>query len=469
MGDAMTGALQDWMALARRHGQEHVFRWWDELDASQREHLLAQVAQVDFDLLKKLIAEDGPSPRCTLSPAKIIRIPQDKKALAGAEQAMKIGEAALAQGRIAVITVAGGLGTRLGIKVPKGTLPIAPISKKSIFQLHADKIRALQRRYGAKLPWYIMTSDGTDEQTRAYFKRHRFLGLSAKNVCFFRQAWMPVVGLDGKLLMVDKHSLSTSPNGHGGVIRALKDSGCLDDMRRRCVTDVFYFQVDNVLIRLADPVFLGYHLRAQAGMSLKVVAKRDAEEGLGVVGRADGKLRVVEYSDLSKEDKYATNRDGSLKYSMGTIAIHAFSVDFLERQAARDVLPYHRAIKRVSFLGPDGRLVEPKDKNAIKFEKFVFDALPFARRAVVMEVRREDEFSPIKADTGPDSPESARLAMRDQFARWLREAGVAIPTDAQGHAACEIEISPLFALDPDELKRKLHRRRLRVGKRLILS
>jgi UDP-N-acetylglucosamine/UDP-N-acetylgalactosamine diphosphorylase len=301
-----------------------------------------------------------------------------------------------------------------------------------------------------------MTSEANDAETRAYFRQHGCFGLPPDDVFFFCQGTMPAVGLDGKLLLAEKGRLATSPNGHGGTLQALRETGALDDLRRRGIEAVSYFQVDNPLVKAVDPAFLGHHLEAGSEFSSKSLPKRDAEEGLGVFCYVDGELRVVEYSDLPAEQKYATREDGSLRFAAGSIAIHAMSVDFVERLTARGAsLPYHRALKAVPCLDARGRRVEPAEPNGVKFEMFLFDALAFARHPVVMMVERGEEFAPIKRPTGEDSPESARRAQVNLFGRWLEAAGVAVPRDAEGNACGLVEISPLFALDAEELRQRL--------------
>jgi len=450
-------------ALAERHGQGHIFRWWDELDETERARLLAQVAETDFPLLGRLIAEHvvGAQRACQLGelvPAEPIPLPVTQEQHEARRRAAAIGEAGIRAGQVAALVVAGGLGTRLGYDASKGTYPAAPITGKSLFQLHAEKIHAASRRYGATIPWYIMTSEANDAATQAYFADHAYFGLSPEDVVFFLQASMPVVGLDRKLLLAEKGRIATSPNGHGGTLRALRETGALDDMRRRGVRAISYFQVDNVLIKIIDPVFLGYHVERDSDFSSKALSKRDPEEGLGAFCYVDGKLRVVEYSDLPERYKYARRPDGSLVFSAGSIAVHALSIALVERITAGGAsLPYHRVVKRVPCIGEEGRLAHPSEPNGVKFEMFIFDALIEAQNPVVMMVERWEEFAPIKNPQGEDSPAAARQAQLNLFGRWIERAGVAVPRDAAGDVEAALEISPLYALDADELCKRLPR------------
>jgi UDP-N-acetylglucosamine/UDP-N-acetylgalactosamine diphosphorylase len=186
-----------------------------------------------------------------------------------------------------------------------------------------------------------------------------------------------------------------------------------------------------------------------------VVPKRSPEERVGVVGKVGDRCRVVEYISLSQEDMYARNADGSLKYSAGVIGVYLLNADFVERLNAAPHLPYHRAEKTVPCLGPGGETVTPQEKNGIKFETFVFDALPSAERCVMMEARREEEFAPMKNKEGEDSPAMAMAMMSDVFGGWLMRQGVRLGRDEQGRVAVPVEVSPLFAMDEEELREKI--------------
>ncbi len=456
--------MDDWRSVKEQFetaGQGHVFRFWEELDEEARKHFLEQLKKIDLNLVTQLVKEFVKNPhkakfKGELEPADVIPIPQTPEQQQQAEEARKAGEAVLRAGKVGLILVAGGQGSRLGFPGPKGAFPITPVKNKTLFQWHAEKIRALEKRYSTTLPWYIMTSESNDAETRTFFEKNHFFGLRQDQVFFFVQDMLPAVDANGKIILDRKDHVFTSPNGHGGTLLALRKSGALDDMKKRGIEQLFYFQVDNVLVKIADPVFIGYHVQANAEMSSKVIPKKHPFEKLGVIGVLGGKLSVIEYSDLSEEDAVATNPDGTLKYNAGSIAIHMFRRDFLEAETKKGTkLPYHMAHKRIPFVDENGHRVEPEEPNGYKFETFIFDALRDTTRSVVMEVRREEEFSPVKNKTGDDSPETARRDLTDLFGRWLEAAGVTIPRDAQGHVIGRIEISPLFALDAAELAAKI--------------
>jgi UDP-N-acetylglucosamine/UDP-N-acetylgalactosamine diphosphorylase len=305
-----------------------------------------------------------------------------------------------------------------------------------------------------------MTSPATDVATKAHFRQNDFWGFSRKDVFFVMQGTMPAFSMDGKVLLADKGRLALSPDGHGGSLPALRASGALEDMARRGVELISYFQVDNPLVRCIDPLFLGLHEARGAEMSAKAVAKRDPMERLGNLVGSGGRLMVIEYSDMPDSLARACRDDGRLKFSAGSIGVHVLSRSFVERltEGGKCPLPFHHAEKAVPFIGEDGMLVKPAAPNAVKLERFVFDALPLARATVVLETLRSEEFSPIKNASGPDSLSTSLYDQVRQWAVWIEKAGLQVPRDADGQVAAAIEISPLFADSPEELAAKVDRK-----------
>ena len=455
--DLARASQEDAIAAFRQAGQGHVFRWWDELDEAGRRKLLGRLRCVDLDPLAALCegVRDG-----SLTPGlegervlpDYVRLPETDDDRRERENAVAAGESLIRAGKVAALTVAGGQGTRLGYDAPKGTYPIGPVSGSSLFRIHAERILATQRRYSCVVPWYVMTSEATDGPTREYFDENDCLGLDPGNVRFFTQRMMPAVDRDFKLVLTARDDILLSPNGHGGTLLALFESGILDDMATRGVTEISYFQVDNVLVPAVDPAFLGYHHLAGAQMSSKTIWKREPEEPLGAFVRVSGELVVIEYSDLTEDEMRQADPDGKLVYGLGSPAIHVLNADFVRAETAGGFkLPFHLAEKNAAFLDEAGRWVEPEGKNVYKFETFIFDALRDTDQSVILEVRREEEFSPLKNKSGKDSVETCHQDMSNLYAGWLEKAGVNVPRTADGAPVAPIEISPLVALDAAEL------------------
>lgn len=454
----LTNGIKILLERYEQSGQEHVFRFFDSLDPAQQRALVEQAASIDLNELDALLelhlrgAGEEKVDYSKLEPAPCIALPDpsDKEALSQWQAATRIGEKALRAGKVAAFTVAGGQGTRLGFDGPKGTFPTSPIQQKSLFALFADKIARSAERYQTRIHWFIMTSGINHTETVGFFESNDFFGLDPASVHFFSQGLMPAVDTDGKIILADKDTIAMSPDGHGGALRALVRSGAVDRMSREGIEHLSYFQVDNPLVRCIDPAFIGFHIQAQSELSSKMTPKAYAGEKVGHFCRYGDSLRVIEYSDLPAELAELKGDNGKLKFIAGSIAIHIFDRDFIKRigDCGSDArLPFHRADKKIPFVDANGNSVKPSKPNGIKFEMFVFDALPLAKNPVIIETDRADDFSPIKNAEGTDSPASCRDDLLRMYARWLKAAGESIETDDSGLPAFRFEIDFRFACD----------------------
>jgi UDP-N-acetylglucosamine/UDP-N-acetylgalactosamine diphosphorylase len=452
-----------------RYGQEHVVRFWDELGELDRANLKREIDAIDWGQIDRLIDAFIRRPDRVefemdferIRPPRVERLPRTDAERSTRRIACEIGASALSAGKVAVVLVAGGQGTRLGFDGPKGSYPIGPVSNASLFQIHAEKIAAVSRKFGKCVPLYMMTSPDNTNATEEFWSRNRYFGL--EHVRIFEQGRLPAVDREsGKVLLAEKGRIALSPSGHGGTLAALAAAGSdgmpspLEEMARLGIDTIFYFQVDNPMVKIADPSFIGPHLQANAEASFKVIEKIQPDEKLGVVVEYDGGLRVIEYSDLPARLGEEREPDGSLRHWAGSIAVHLFERSFLERLAAASIeLPFHRAVKKVQYIDDKGTLIVPDAPNAIKFESFIFDTLPLAERSVLVETDRSVEFEPLKNATGPDSPTTVRTRMTELFAGWLEGAGARVERSPDGSIPFGIEISPLFALSASELKSKI--------------
>ncbi len=436
-------------------GQGHVFAHWDSLSEESRSQLVSQAAEIDLKEVDQLYCtlvkgKQAATSLEGLEPAPYERHPDHSGDATEWAKMAERGEQALREGRVAAFTVAGGQGTRLGYDGPKGTFPVTPIEKKPLFQVFAEKLLAAEKRSGKSIPWYILTSDLNYTETVSAFEEAGYWGMNPEKVHFFKQGRMPAVDAEGKIILEAKDSIAMSPDGHGGSLRALVRSGSIDRMRADGVDMISYFQVDNPLVRCIDPAFIGFHLERGSEMSSKMVPKAYPLEKLGHFCRQNGKTIVVEYSDLPEEMQEERDESGELRFIAGSIAIHVLSVDFVARVGGGDeafALPFHLAHKKVPTLQADGSTQTPQEPNGYKFEMFVFDALPFAKNPIIIETKREDDFSPVKNAEGKDSPETCRQDQLKLWARWLKAAGVEVPADEAGVPTVTFEISPLFADD----------------------
>lgn len=446
-----------------RHNQSHVLAFWPLLDDARRVQLLDDFDRVDLSLCAPLIEshvkhKPHTAPAGTIEPVAAWPAAAPPDRAADYHAARAIGEEAIRAGRVAAFMVAGGQGTRLGFDGPKGAFRISPIRNAPLFQLFAEALRRVGDRYDLRPCWYIMTSPENHAATTSFFEQHGSFGLRRDDVVFFQQRQMPAFLPDGRIALAEPHRIALSPDGHGGSLRALAESGALDDMRRRGVDTISYFQVDNPLVRPIDPLFIGLHLRTQSEMSSKVVSKAHDLERVGVVCNVDGRAMVIEYSDMPETLARAKNADGSRRFDAGSIAVHAIDRAFVERLTAAGAavrLPWHRAEKKVSTVDDAGRPLHPEKPNAVKLEMFVFDAIPLAKNPLVLFTRREEEFSPVKNAEGEDSPATTRRDLVRRAARWLEQCGVEIPRGSAGEPANPIEISPAFAADAEDLQQQL--------------
>jgi UDP-N-acetylglucosamine/UDP-N-acetylgalactosamine diphosphorylase len=443
-----TPTKQQLLAKLEPLGQQHLVAFWDQLRESEQQQLADQIDRIDFALVDSLYhgKVDQPnwvelSHRAVPPPAVRLGEPSEAEML----QATECGTAALHAGKVGVLITAGGQGSRLGFDLPKSMYQIGPISNASLLQIHVEKIRAVAARYGKAIPLYLMTSPATHADTLKFLKDNNNFGLGAEDLVVFCQGTMPAVAIDsGKLLLAEKGKLFLSPDGHGGTVAALGESGALEHMRQWGVEQLFYLQVDNPLVPICDPQLIGHHLMTRSELTSIAVKKKHPHEKWGNFGMIDGRMHVIEYSDIPDDVAELKDGDGELKFWAGSLAIHVFERALFERALEiKDMMPFHIARKKVPFVNEEGELVNPAEPNALKFERFIFDLLPQAERPLVVEYREDECLAPLKNASGAavDTPEYVREMMLRLHRRWLEAAGA---TFADG---VNVEISPLFALD----------------------
>ncbi len=452
-------SYEDTQKLLKKHRQSHLLAFWGELDDLQRQNLLEQIQQLDFaridEWLTKFLLKSNsiaintePSPVWSYRPE-----PEDKEQGQKYAEAIKLGKELISQGRVAAFVVAGGQGTRLGFDGPKGNFPISPVENKTLFQIFAESIAAVSARYRTVCPWYIMTSPLNHEQTVEIFRSNNYYSLGKENIFIFQQGTLPNFSADGKILLADKATIACSPDGHGGSLKALYQNGAIEDMKRRGIEFLSYWQVDNPLINIFDPLFIGLHVLDKSEMSSKTLIKNNPKEKIGNFCLVDGKVTVIEYSDLPDELAKKKKPDGSYVFELGSIAIHIINRSFVEKlNTGGFSLPLHKAVKKIRHLDKHGNNIESK---GIKLESFVFDALPLASNSIILQTLRSEEFAPTKNATGVDSAVRTRQMIAERAANWLESAGVAVPRKTDGSPDCLLEIAPTFALEKDDIKAKL--------------
>ncbi|OHB63138.1 MAG: hypothetical protein A2Y77_07905 [Planctomycetes bacterium RBG_13_62_9] len=446
--------------LVAEHHQEHLVAFWPELNSDQRRRLLEQIEALDWSRICRWVE--------TLvkhSPDRVVRDldfepapsysprPRHDAELQKYSRAIRLGNELISAGTVAALLVAGGQGTRLGFKGPKGNYPISPVKGKTLFQIFAETIGAVSQRYRTTCPWYVMTSPANHAETVQIFQSNRHYGLDPGNTFIFQQGTLPNFDRDGRILLAGKADLALSPDGHGGCIKALHDSGALADMSKRGIEYLTYWQVDNPLVRLFDPLFIGLHALDGAQMSSKAVIKNHPKEKVGNFCLVKGRMTVIEYSDLPDNLAVKQNPDGSYAFHLGSIGIHIISRTFVEKLNTEAFsLPLHRADKKIRHVDMQGNLIDPSEPNGIKLESFIFDALPMTDKSVILEIERDEQFAPTKNRAGIDSVETTRKMIVARAAKWLQAAGIEVPRTAAGAPDCLLEIAPTFALDAEDVR-----------------
>ncbi|HOJ63783.1 MAG TPA: UTP--glucose-1-phosphate uridylyltransferase [Spirochaetota bacterium] len=419
------------------NNNSHIFYFWDELNDSEKDNLIEELKKVDIEAIniyynnyKNKKIEDF-----TFEPTEYFSIEDRIKY----PEISDIGENALRKGEVAFLTVAGGQGSRLGFDAPKGCFPVSPIKKKSLFQIFAEKIKFYSCYYNYHFKWFIMTSEDNNKDTVDFFSKNNYFGLIKENVVFFTQNMLPSVTLDNKLILAEKSKLFRNPDGHGGILTAFFKSGLLKDIKKAGIRHISYFQVDNPLIDMADPFFIGYHIYKNSEVTTKVIKKLYPEEKLGSIGKKNGRNAIIEYSDIPKELMYAKNDDGSLKFLMGSIGVHVFDVDFLLNFTEK--LPVHTAKKKTIAYDFYGDIPQKKEIDVLKFETFVFDTITLSKRSAFFETLRDEEFYPLKNKSGVDSIETCIKGQISLHYDWLLKTQFVTQKDSDKI----YEISPLFA------------------------
>ncbi|XP_045481643.1 UDP-N-acetylhexosamine pyrophosphorylase [Harmonia axyridis] len=446
-------------------GQSHLLNFFNELSEAEQQQLLNQISSVNFHEANELFGKAMKSLDGDLQEIDSLMEPVPESQFEAEDTCDPIklenyrnkGLEEISKGNIGVLLMAGGQGTRLGVTYPKGMYSVGLPSGKTLFQIQAERIRRLQtlaeRRTGIAgcIPWYIMTSGRTHEETRHFLEKNDYFGLDKDNVVLFEQGLLPCFNYDGKIILDQMNVISMAPDGNGGIYKALHQNGILEDMNRRGVKYVHAHSVDNILVKVADPVFVGYCLEKGADCGAKVVKKASPTEAVGVVCKVAGHYQVVEYSEVSEETAKKTNDKGELLFNAGNICNHFFTVDFLAEVARKHdrFMKVHVAKKKIPYVDEHGVRYSPKSPNGIKIEKFVFDVFQFTDNFVTWEVPRYTEFSALKNpdEVARDCPSTARRDILNLHKVLVERAG--------GVVDGEIEISPLLSYSGEDLESKV--------------
>lgn len=391
-----------------KYGQEHVLQYFEELSEAEKAELLEQVAATDFSVVAA-VGNEELSKKGEITPLKAMELPEIE---ANHDKFYEIGLEAIKAGKVGAVLLAGGMGTRLGSDDPKGMYNIGLTKDMYIFERLFVNLMDVTGAAGCPVHMFVMTSDKNHEATVKFMTEHAFFGYDAEYVHFFKQEMAPAADYNGKIYMESKSKMSTSPNGNGGWYISMKNAGILDIVKEAGIEWLNVFAVDNVLQRIADPVFVGAVLEKECVVGAKVVRKNAPDEKVGVMCLEDGRPSIVEYYELTDELMNAKDEKGDPAYNFGVILNYLFKESALA-EILEKKLPLHVVEKKIPYMAADGTFVKPEEPNGYKFESLVLDMIHQMDSCLPFEVVRNKEFAPIKNKTGIDSVESARALLQE--------------------------------------------------------
>lgn len=413
---------QDIVNMLKMYNQEHIINLLNKLDEQKKWELIDQISKIDFHQIMELY--DNTKKEVEIKENKIEAIKYlDKEKLTDEQKAEfeKLGEDAIKRGEYAVVTMAGGQGTRLGHNGPKGTFRLDVYGKgKYLFEILSENLKEANNKYGVTIPWYIMTSKDNNDETLNFLEKNNYFGYPKSEVILFKQGELPLIDENGRLLINKNMKIKEASDGNGGVFSSLRTTGMLSDMKERNIKWVFIGGVDNVILKMADVILLGMAIKKGVQIASKSVVKANPHEKVGVFCKMNGHPKVIEYSELPEKMAEEVDDDGELKYGESHIMCNLFSIDAIEK-VSKEVLMYHSAFKKNSYIDENGREIIPEEPNSYKFESFIFDSFEFFDDIAILRGKREDDFAPVKNKEGVDSPKTAKELYEKYWERQKRE------------------------------------------------
>ncbi len=414
--------LKNTIEILKENNQEHIINLLEKLDGDAKEELINKINELDFEKMMHLYnatekeveyKEKNIEPIKALDKSRISKKQED--------ELNEIGEKILINGQYAVVTMAGGQGTRLGHPGPKGTFKLDIYGKgKYLFEILAENLKEANELYNTVIPWYIMTSRENNQETQKFLKKNNFFGYPKDKVTFFTQSELPVMSFEGKLLIDENYKIKEASDGNGGTYSSLRSSGILAQMKEDGIKWVFIGSVDNVLLKMVDTLLLGFASNKKVQIASKTVIKASPEERVGVFCKMNGAPKVIEYTELSNEMAKEIDEDGDLKYGEAHIMCNLYTLDAIEK-ISKENLEYHIAKKKNAYRDENGSLIKPEEENSYKFESFIFDAFEFFDDIALLRGTREDDFAPVKNAEGVDSPKTAKELYEKYWERQIEK------------------------------------------------
>ncbi len=398
--------------ILKKYNQTHI--------KNLNEELVEQILKIDFEQLQELYAEANSSEPIendikNIEPVKAIN--PDKISKEELENYIKMGEDKVREGRYAVAIMAGGQGTRLSHNGPKGTFMLTLNSEeKSLFQVIVEKLKSAQKQYNVTLPCYIMTSPENNDETVSFFEKNNYFGYPKEYIKFFKQEEQPLLDKQGKVLIDENGLIKFASDGNGGIFFSMAKNGIINDMKKRNIEWVFIGSVDNLLVKYVDTLLLGLAIEKNVKIATRTIIKNSPYERVGVLCKRNGKVKVIEYTEIPKKMRFAVDETGEMVYGESHIMCNLFNIEAIEKASTKE-LKYHIAVKKSKYMNEEGKVVEPTEENCYKFEKFIFDSFCLFDEIAILRGKREEDFAPIKNEKGIDSPETAKKMYEEYIAK----------------------------------------------------
>ena len=393
----------------KEYGQNHIVNILEKLDETKKQELIEQINKIDFHQMMELY--QNTKKEIEFKESKIEPVPYLDKAKLTKEQREefdKLGEEVVKNNQYAVVTMAGGQGTRLGHTGPKGTFKLDVYGKgKYLFEILADNLQEANKKYGVVINWYIMTSKENNADTVEFLEKNNYFGYDKNKVTIFKQSELPLVDTEGRFLINKEYKIKEASDGNGGTYSSLRASGCLADMKEKGIKWVFIGSVDNALLKMIDVTLLGMAVKRGVQIASKSVAKANPQERVGVFCKMNNHPKVIEYTELPEKMAEEVDSDGELKFGESHIMCNLYTIDAIEK-ISKEPLIYHTAFKKNSYIDENGKEVIPTEPNSYKFESFIFDAFELFDDIAILRGKREDDFAPVKNKEGVDSPKTAK-------------------------------------------------------------
>ena len=395
--------------LLKEYNQEHIITLLNKLDEEKREELMEQINNIDFHQIMELYENTKKEIEIKDNIIEAIDYLDKEKLTKNEKETFEeLGERVITSGQYAVVTMAGGQGTRLGHPGPKGTFKLDVYGKgKYLFEILSENLKEANKKYGVVIPWYIMTSKENNDQTQEFLEKNNYFGYDKNNVMLFEQGELPLVDTEGKILIGKDFKIKEASDGNGGVFSSLRKTGMLSDMKEREIKWVFIGGVDNAILKMADTTLLGMAIERNVQIASKSVVKANPKEKVGVFCKMNGHPKVIEYSELPEKMAEEVDNNGELRFGESHIMCNLFTIDAIEK-ISKEPLIYHSAFKKNSYINEEGKEIIPEEPNSYKFEAFIYDSFEIFDDIAILRGKREDDFAPVKNKEGVDSPKTAK-------------------------------------------------------------